>query len=168
VVTPTGCQRSGATPLYAATTTNPAGPLSMGKVVKKNLPAIVAAHGADYVATASVGYPKDLQRKVKKAMGFSGSRCIQIDSPCPSVWGFPSDMTMEMGRLGVRTGLVPIFEMEYGKFSGVQKIAKRVPVREYLKGQGRFRHIVGGNGAQEELDRIQRVADENIEYYGLV
>jgi pyruvate ferredoxin oxidoreductase beta subunit len=152
--------------LYAATTTNPAGPLSMGKVVKKNHPAIVAAHGADYVATASVGYPKDLQRKVKKAMGFCGSRYIQIDSLCPSVWGFPSDMTMEMGRLGVRSGLVTIFEMKYGKISGVQKIAKSVPVREYPKGKRRFKHLMGENGAQEELDRIQRVATENIEYYG--
>lgn len=41
----TGGQRSGATPLYASTTTGPPGKLSSGKVQeKKDLPRIMAAH----------------------------------------------------------------------------------------------------------------------------
>ena len=82
----TGGQRSGATPMYAATSTRPVGAVSMGKPIrKKNLPAVVAAHGVDYVATASVAFPKDIQRKVREAMTYHGARYIQIDSPCPSV-----------------------------------------------------------------------------------
>ena len=75
---------------------------------------IIAAHGVPYVATASVAYLKDLQKKVKKGMGYHGPRYIQIDTTCPSVWGFASDQTLEVARLGVASGLVPLFEMEAG------------------------------------------------------
>jgi pyruvate ferredoxin oxidoreductase beta subunit len=165
----TGGQRSGATPVYAATTTHPAGKKSMGKPqMKKDVPAIVAAHGVPYVATTSVAYIKDLQKKVKKAMTYFGPRYIQIDTPCPSVWGFPSDRTLEVGRLGVRSGLIPIFEMENGKITGVRKIKKKVSVERYLEAQKRFKHLSGSQGAQEELATIQSLADSNIEKYGLM
>ena len=42
-------QRSGASPLYSSTTTDPSGKTSLGKLqMKKNIPAIVAAHGIPY------------------------------------------------------------------------------------------------------------------------
>jgi pyruvate ferredoxin oxidoreductase beta subunit len=106
----TGGQRSGATPLYAATSTHPSGKKSVGKVeMKKNIPMIVAAHGIPYVATASAAYVKDLQKKVKRPMEFLGPRYIQVYTPCPSVWGFPSDHTLEVGRMGVQSGLIPLY-----------------------------------------------------------
>ena len=114
----TGGQRSGATPFCAATTTHPVGKASAGKTEKKkDLPEIVAAHGVPYVATASVAYLGDLRQKVKKAMALHGPRYIQIDTPCPSVWNFPSHLTLEVGRLGVSCGLVPLFEMLDGKIT---------------------------------------------------
>jgi len=165
----TGGQRSGATMTYAATTTHPSGRQSMGKPqMKKPLPAIVAAHGAPYVATASVGYLKDLGKKVKKAMQYHGSRYIQIDTTCTSGWGFPADRTMEVARLGVNCGLVPLFEMEEGEVTGVRKIRKRVPVTEYLKAQGRFKHLVKGDRGENEVRELQAIADQNIEKYGLL
>ena len=86
----TGGQRSGATPYAASSTTHPAGKCSFGKTERqKDLPKIVAAHGVDYVATASVAYLKDMKRKVKTAMELHGPRYIQVDSPCPSGWNFP-------------------------------------------------------------------------------
>jgi len=125
----TGGQRSGGSPMYSSTTTDPAGRTSPGKrQLKKDLPGIVGAHGIPYVATASVAYLKDLHEKVKKAMEYRGPRYIQIDTPCPSVWGFPSDRTLEMGRMGVQCGLVPLFEMQDGKITKVRKIKKRIPV----------------------------------------
>jgi pyruvate ferredoxin oxidoreductase beta subunit len=164
----TGGQRSAATPLYASTTTDPAGRLSPGKLqAKKDLPAIVAAHGAPYVATASAAFFKDLQKKVKRAMAFHGPRYIQIDTPCPGVWGFPADMTLEIGRLGVNSGLVPLLEMEGGKVTAVRKIRKRVPVEAYLKAQGRFRHLLPAEG-KTEVERLQALADANIERFGLM
>ena len=166
----TGGQRSGATPLYAGTTTHPAGKHSIGKPqLKKNMPAIVAAHGVPYVATASVAYLKDLRQKVLKAMTYHGPRYIQIDAPCPSVWGFPSDRTLEIGRLGVQSGIVPIFEMVDGKVTKVRKINKRVHPTEYLNAQKRFKHLLEDNVvARDGLDRICSIADVNIEKYGLI
>ncbi len=165
----TGGQRSGATPLYAATTTHPAGRRSLGKTeMMKDLPGIVAAHGAPYVATASVAYLRDLQKKVKKAMGFHGPRYIQIDTPCTSVWGFPPDRTLEIGRMGVACGLVPLFEMEDGKVTGVRRIKKKIPVTEYLRAQRRFRHLFTDDRGQAELAELQALADRNIERYGLL
>ncbi len=165
----TGGQRSSASPLYSSTTTDPSGTRSAGKIQrKKDLPMIVAAHGVPYVATASVAYLKDLQKKVKKAMTYHGPRYIQIDTTCPSVWGFGSDQTLEVARLGVNTGLVPLFEMEEGKVTKVRKIKKQLPVEEYLKSQKRFRHMVAGEGKPDEIAAIQALADENMERFGLL
>ncbi len=164
----TGGQRSSASPLYSSTSTDPAGKASSGKIQrKKDLPMIVAAHGVPYVATASVAYLKDLQKKVKKAMEYRGPRYIQIDTTCPSVWGFESDQTLEVARLAVNTGLVPLFEIEDGQITRVRKIKKKLPVEDYLKSQKRFRHMFSG-GAAEEIAAIQTLADENIEKYGLL
>ncbi len=164
----TGGQRSSASPLYSSTSTDPAGKASSGKIQrKKDLPMIVAAHGVPYVATASVAYLKDLQKKVKKAMEYRGPRYIQIDTTCPSVWGFESDQTLEVARLAVNSGLVPLFEIEDGQITRVRKIKKKLPVEDYLKSQKRFRHMFSG-GAAEEIAAIQTLADENIEKYGLL
>jgi pyruvate ferredoxin oxidoreductase beta subunit len=165
----TGGQRSGATPTYAATTTHPAGRESLGKPqTKKDLPMIVAAHGVPYVATASVAYLKDLKKKVKKAMGYHGPRYIQIDTPCPSGWGFSSELTLEIGRMGVKCGLVPLYEMEDGVVTAVRKIKQKLPVADYLKAQKRYSHLFQNGQAQEVIDRLQAVADQQIQKFGLM
>jgi len=165
----TGGQRSGSTPMYASTTTHPAGRQSLGKTqMMKDLPAIVAAHGVPYVATASVAYLKDLQKKVKKGMMYHGSRYLQIDTPCPSGWGFAPERTLEIGRMGIDCGLIPIFEMENGKVTSTRKIKKKIAVTDYLKAQTRFRHLVADNRGQAERDEIQAIADRNIEKYDLL
>jgi pyruvate ferredoxin oxidoreductase beta subunit len=165
----TGGQRSGATPLYAATTTEPAGKKSVGKTErKKDLPAIVAAHGVPYVATASIAYLKDLEKKVQKAMEYHGARYIQIDTPCPSVWGFASNLTLEVGRLGVQCGLTPLFEMENGTITRIRKIKKKIPVEDYLRTQNRFKHLFATDSGHEVLKEIQAMADANIEKHGLL
>jgi len=165
----TGGQRSGASPTYSSTTTDPAGAASFGKrQLKKNLPEIVAAHGIPYVATASVAYLKDLQKKVRKAMEYRGPRYIQIDTPCPSVWGFGSDRALEIGRLGVRCGLVPLIEIENGQLKRVRKITDPLPVEDYLKAQKRFRHLFSMPEGGGVVAEIQKQADGNIAKYGLL
>ncbi len=165
----TGGQRSGATPLFASTTTEPGSDLALGKLEhKKDLPSIVAAHDIAYVATASIGYLKDLERKVRKAMTFRGARYIQIDQPCTTVWGYPAEMTLEYARRAVQSGITPLFEMERGSLTGVRKITKRIPVEEYLRGQKRFAHLFSHPNGQEAIGAIQAAADRNIERYGLL
>jgi pyruvate ferredoxin oxidoreductase beta subunit len=160
----TGIQRSGLTPFSANTTTTPKGPNSFGNPkMKKPMPEIALAHGIPYVATASVGYPQDITRKVKKAFTIKGPKYLQIHVPCPLGWTYPSSQTLEMGKLAVETGLYPIFEYENGKLISVRKITPK-PVVEYLKVQGRFKQILNN---PEEIQKVQAIADSNIAKYGL-
>ena len=101
-------------------------------------------------------------------MTMHGSRYIQIDTPCPSVWNFASHLTLEIGRLGVNCGLVPLFEIENGSISNVRKLKRKLPVSEYLKKQKRYRHLFDSQAGQKQLQELQEMADHNIEKYGLM
>lgn len=163
----TGIQRSSATPVGATTMTTPAGQASWGKEQpKKNLAAIALAHGIPYVATASIGFPKDLIRKVKKALEIRGPKYLDVHSPCPIGWGFDPSRTIEVARLGIQTGLVPLYETGYGQPLKARRIGKKKPVEEYLQYQSRFRHLIEG-GDREHIAVIQALADENIARYGI-
>lgn len=160
----TGIQRSGLTPYDASTTTSPPGSCSFGNPrPKKPMPEIAIAHGIAYAATASSGFPRDLQRKVKKAIGIKGPKYIQVHVPCPLGWGYSPGLTYQIAKLAVETGLYPLIEYENGQLTGVRKITPQ-PVGEYLKPQRRFRHIVNN---PEELAKIQEIADNNIKKYNL-
>ncbi len=164
----TGIQRSGLTPFDARTSTSPPGERSWGnETMKKDLPAIAAAHGVPYVATASVGYPHDITAKIKRALKVKGPKYIQIHVPCPLGWGFESKNTVEMGRLAVTTGLYPLYEIENGEITRVKSVPKRLPVEEYLRPQVRFRHLFKGEGSEEQLRLIQEIADANARKFGL-
>ena len=164
----TGVQRSGLTPFDCDTRTSPSGKASWGNPLrKKDMPAIAAAHGAPYVATASIAFPKDVERKVKKALSIKGPKYLQIHVPCPPGWKSEPAMTVKVAKLAVETGLYPIFEMENGVVTKVRRIKKK-PVSEYLKIQGRFRHLFKKSGGEEEIKKVRRIADENIEKYGLL
>ena len=165
----TGFQRSGATSLRASTTTEPAGKLSLGKSrPKKDLPAIATAHGIPYVATASIAYPRDLERKLKKALDIQGAKYIQVSIPCCSGWGFDPKLTIEVGRLGVQCGLVPLYEIMGGELRNVRKVKKKVPVETYLSVQKRFGHLFRDKRGRKEIATIQQIADRNIERLGLL
>ncbi len=165
----TGVQRSGATPFNASTTTSPAGKVSFGNDrPKKNMPAIMVAHGAPYVATTSIGYPKDMINKVKKAVDVEGPTYIHAHAPCTTGWGFDTSKTVEVAKMAVQTGLWPLYEVEDGEVTKVRKIGKNVkPVEDYLKMQRRFSHLFKMEGGDEEIAKIQALADKNIEVYGL-
>jgi len=164
----TGVQRSSSTPFAASTTTSPAGKQAFGEDrPKKDLPAIAAAHGIPYVATASMAYFADIRRKVKKALDTRGPKYLQIHVPCPPGWGYDENASLEVGKLAVETGIYPLVEWEYGKVTRVRKI-KKVPVEDYLKVQRRFRHLFRGEAGKAVIERIQELADENIQKYGLM
>ena len=164
----TGYQRSGATIPGTATTTTPAGKVSMGKLQpKKDVPAMMVANGADYVATASPAYPWDLMRKVKKAVAIKGPTYVQIYIPCPTAHAFPENKTIEVGRIAVETGLVPLYEIEQGKLISSEKISKKRPVEDYLKSLGWFKHLFKDDNGEEIIKGLQKVADENIAKFNL-
>lgn len=159
----TGIQRSGSTPLYARTTTTPAGRLWRGKAERpKNVPLIMAAHGIPYVATASLAFIQDLRRKIKRAAEITsagvGLAYIHIHAPCPTGWYYSPEKTVEVARLAVLTGAWPLIEIEEGRIKLNVKPRKLLPVEEYLKLQGRFRHL-----SDEQIKEVQRWVNESWE-----
>jgi pyruvate ferredoxin oxidoreductase beta subunit len=137
----TGIQRSSGTPKYANTTTSPAGSSVPGKREwKKNIAWVAAAHGAPYVATASIGFPEDLKAKVEKAKSIRGPKLIHVFTSCPVGWGTDSDKSIHYAKKVVESGIWPLYEIEDGKL----KISMRPafsPVEDYMKGQRRFKHV---------------------------
>jgi len=159
----TGIQRSGATPFGASTTTTPAGRVSIGNETwKKDMPAIAAAHHIPYVATGCTSFPIDLMNKIKKGADVKGPAYLHGLAPCPTGWRFDSALTVEMGRLAVRTGLWSLYEMENERFRLTYQVKERLPVREYIRAQGRFRHL-----ADKEIAFIQQKVDEIADKLGL-
>jgi len=152
----TGRQRSGATPYKASTMTTPVGTVIAGKQrPKKDLPKIHFAHGIPYVATATVAFLADFKMKLKKAASIRGYRYIHVLSPCPTGWGFPTERSIEVSRLSVQSGIFPLYEIDHGKFRFTYKPKERIPVKDYLQIQSRFRHL-----KDEDIKEIQSMTEE--------
>lgn len=147
----TGIQVSSATPSYAWTGTTPKG----NPRRKKNIMEIMAAHYNPYSATASVGFPRDLLRKIEKAKGIRGTKFIHILTPCPTGWRTASDLSPELSILAVESKVFPLYEIENGNKYTINHNPRCIPVREYLSKQGRFKHL-----REEEIRNIQAEVDE--------
>jgi pyruvate ferredoxin oxidoreductase beta subunit len=160
----TGIQRSSATPYGAWTTTSPPGKISPGqKTGKKDLVAIAVAHGIKYAATANVAYLIDAANKVEKALNTPGASFIHFLSPCTPGWRIDSASSVKVSRLAVQTALWPLYEVVDGEYITTVKISKRLPVTEYLKTQGRFRHMLS---KPEEVAKVQAIADRLASRFG--
>ena len=141
------------------TTTSPPGRMSKGqKTWKKNLPEIMAAHEVPYVATASPSYPFDLVRKVKRAMEVDGPAYLHGLAVCPTGWRSPTEETIRLGRLAAECGVFPIYEVDHGKYTiNIDPVEPR-PLEEYLRIQGRFRHLT-----PEDMEYIEQRTVTNLE-----
>jgi pyruvate ferredoxin oxidoreductase beta subunit len=138
----TGIQRSSSTPMGAATTTSPAGKVIPGKMQKrKNLSKIVEAHDIPYMAQASPSLWKDLMKKVRKALSTEGPCFLNIVSPCNRGWRSALDGAIREAQLAVDTCFWPLYEVENGKTTVTYKPKEKKPLEEWLKIQGRFRHL---------------------------
>ena len=135
----TGVQKSGLTPYGMKTTNTPSGKNFHGsQSSKKRMFEIVAAHGIPYAATASLGYPEDFMAKVEKAMNTDGTSYIHVMAPCPTGWGTPTDVTIDIGKEAVDCGLWYLAEYENGKFKINRDPKEFTSVEDYLKKQSRF------------------------------
>ncbi len=138
----TGIQRSSATPFGAMTTTSPPGKKSIGQATwKKDMAKIMVAHNIPYVATACPSYPFDLIQKVQKARNTEGPSYLHILSVCPTGWRIPTEVAIKYGRLAVQSGVFPLYEVENGNYKITLNPEPLRPVSDYMKGQGRFRHL---------------------------
>jgi len=149
----TGGQWSSTTPLGAVTTTTPFPDLTPW-FIRKDLLNIAIAHRIAYAATASPAYPLDFMEKVKKAAEMDGPSFIHVLTPCPPGWGFPSEKTIEIGRLAVESGMWSLCEFQNGKLRFTYVPKKKRPIGDYLQSQRRFRRI-----KPEVIARLQELVD---------
>jgi pyruvate/2-oxoacid:ferredoxin oxidoreductase beta subunit len=150
----TGIQVSSATPSYAWTGTTPEG----NPRRKKNIMEIMAAHYNPYSATATIGFPRDLQQKIVKAKSIRGTKFIHMLVPCPTGWKTASDISPELSILSVETNVFPLYEVEDGRRYTINHKPRCLPVQEYLLKQGRYRHL-----KEDQIRQIQRDVDEEWE-----
>ena len=156
----TGIQRSSATPIGTDTTTSPVGSVTKGKMQqRKNLTRIMAAHSIPYVAQASPAHWRDTVVKFKKALEITGPKFINVIAPCNRGWRSSTDDAILLSRLAVDTCYWPLYEVEHGATKINYTPKEKRPVEEFLRPQGRFKHMFApGNEwlialLQDEVDR---------------
>ncbi len=162
----TGGQRSGTTPEKARTSTTPAGTLRDGEPRafkrRKDMVRIMAAHGIPYAASVSVAHQIDLMRKLQRAIATDGPSYIHVLTPCSYRWGFAEDRSLAIARLAVETRFTPLYEVEDGSRITLQYRTRPArPVIEYLSAQGRFKHLLAGEGSPA-LAAIQGAVDSAV------
>ena len=160
----TGIQRSGGTPKGTQTSTTPVGKVVQGKTqFPKALTDIMIAHNIPYAAQATPGYPKDLTDKVERALSIDGPSFMNVLAPCPRGWRYEMEESMEISRLAVDTCFWPLYEVEHGRLRITRKPKEKIPVAEWLKKQGRFRHLFKEQN-KHIVDEIQKEVDRNWEW----
>jgi len=150
----TGIQASSATPECAWTITTPLGRSAR----KKNIMEIMASHRIPYAATASIGYPQDLMEKVQKAKNIQGTKFLHVLTPCATGWRMAENLTVKSAMLSVETRLFPLYEVFDGRKYAITYEPQGLPVEEYLKMQGRYRHL-----RQEQIAHMQAQINEEWE-----
>jgi pyruvate ferredoxin oxidoreductase beta subunit len=159
----TGIQRSGATPLGASTTTTPVGTHSYGKRdFRKDLTAIVAEHNIPYVAQTTPAHWRDLMTKVHKALAADGPSFINVLSPCYRGWRVEMKDSIKLARLAVDTCYWPLYEVVDGKWHLTYQPKTKLPITEWIKPQGRFKHLFTPEN-KEVIDRFQASVDREWE-----
>ena len=156
----TGIQRSSATPRFADTTTSPAGKVIPGKMQsRKDLTEILVSHHIPYAAqTIAFMDFRDLYEKAEKAIYTNGPTFLNVFSPCPRGWGYPTEDLMEINKLAVQTCYWPLYEVVDGKYKITFKPAKKLPIEEFLKPQKRFRHLFK-EGNEWMIEEFQKEVD---------
>ncbi len=160
----TGIQRSSSTPRFTDATTTPVGSVIPGKPQnKKDLTAIMAAHNIPYVAqTTFIGNFKDFHEKAEKAIYTEGPAFLNVMSPCPRGWRYEPEDLAEICKLAVDSCVWPLFEVEYGVWKLSYEPKKKLPVADYLKKQGRFKHMFKP-GNEWMIEEAQQYIDEKWE-----
>jgi len=156
----TGGQRSAATPMGASATTAPAGKNSPGKLQhRKDLSKVLVAHNIPYVAQASPARWQDLYTKAQKAFLVDGPAFLNVMCLCPTEWKYEASMGVRLAQTALETCVWPLYEVENGKYKISYRPKEKKPVIDWLKPQGRFRHLFKEENAWM-LDEIQKEVDK--------
>jgi pyruvate/2-oxoacid:ferredoxin oxidoreductase beta subunit len=123
---------------------------------KKKFMQIIAAHRIPYAATASIGHPLDLMEKIRKARDIKGTKFIHALTPCPTGWRMAEELSGRVAQLAVETKLFPLYEIIDGKEYRITHNPKGLPVKEYVRMQGRYNHFT-----DDDIAQLQREVDED-------
>jgi pyruvate ferredoxin oxidoreductase beta subunit len=133
---------------------------------------IVAAHNIKYLAQSNVAYIDDLAMKAKKALALEGPKFLLVLQPCTNLWKFPTSEYVSVGKLATETNFWPLYEIsaQGGPASGGEDPNYLInylpenpkPIGEFLKTQGRFKHLFAPEN-KKVIEEIQRQVDEEWE-----
>ncbi|MBP5309303.1 MAG: pyruvate ferredoxin oxidoreductase [Lachnospiraceae bacterium] len=160
----TGIQRSSATPMFADTTTTPVGKQSNGKMQnRKDLASIIADHDVAYVAQTTLTQDfKDLYVKSERAIYTEGAAFLNVLAPCPRGWRYETSDVMKICKLAIETCYWPLFEVDHGKWTLSYEPKKKLPIEDFLREQGRFKHLFKP-GNEDLLEQFQAEVDRRWE-----
>ena len=130
---------------------------------RKELASIIADHDVAYVgqSTFTLNF-NDLHQKAEKAIYTEGASFLNIMTPCPRGWRYPTEDIMEICRLAVETCYWPMFEVEHGKWRLTYEPKKKLPIEDFLRPQGRFKHLFKP-GNEHLIEQFQAEVDRRWE-----
>jgi pyruvate ferredoxin oxidoreductase beta subunit len=147
----------------ASATTSPAGTQSPGKLQwRKDLTKILTAHNIPYVAQACPSRWQDMYNKAKKAFEVEGPAFLNILCLCPTEWKYDESKGVELAKIAVDTCVWPLYEVENGNYKLNYRPKEKKSILEWIKPQGRFRHLFKEENAWL-LEEFQKKVDEEWE-----
>jgi len=155
----TGYQRSSTSSLGSRTSTTPVGKIEKGKNQhQKYLPLIMLMHNVEYVATASPSNMMDFTKKIESGLEASkrGFAYIHLFSPCPTGWGYESNMGIEVARNAVKSNFFPLIEYENSKLT-LKDNKNTISVAEFINGIKKFKHL-----SEESIEQLQNSVDQRM------
>jgi pyruvate ferredoxin oxidoreductase beta subunit len=122
----------------------------------------MAAHHIPYVAQTAAHNWNDLGKKFQRALEVDGPAFINVLTPCVPGWKYDARDTIELSRLAAKTCFWPLYEIDNGKWKLNHIPKEKLPVEEFLKTQGRFRHLFQPEN-RYVIDLLQEEVDEQWE-----
>ena len=91
-------------------------------------------------------------------MAAEGATFINALADCPLGWRHEPRIGARVSRLAVETRYWPLYEVADGRYRLTYEPPERVPIDEWLRPQGRFKHLLTP-GHETELAEIQARVD---------
>jgi len=91
-----------------------------------------------------------------------GPTFMNVMSPCPLGWYTKPEDSMKLAKLSVDTCSWPLYEVENGVLKITYKPKEKKPIADWLKPQGRFKHLFKPENAHL-LEEYQKMIDSEWE-----
>ena len=130
---------------------------------RKDLASIIADHDVAYVAQTTLTQDfKDLYVKSERAIYTEGAAFLNVLAPCPRGWRYETSDIMKICKLAVETCYWPLFEVEHGQWTLSYEPKKKLPIEDFLREQGRFKHLFK-KGNEDLIEQFQAEVDRRWE-----